>query len=159
MDHSGNYDPSMCAAAAPGCIFHHSTNNCVMSPQFTAQLARLNPKDVGVCSASCYLRVLEACPAKPHRDPVGLTDPAQCWSSPGCTWANGACGPDLYSSQLDKWGRKVAVAAEGCHAEKEAWGCGQAGAKGLLPLPSAAVHAALQKGLPGPGQSNANCPV
>lgn len=159
MDHSGNYDPNLCAAAAPGCIFQQSTNNCVMSPQLIAQLAQLNPGDVGTCSAACYLRVLDSCPAKPNQDPGSLTNPDSCWASPGCTWTNGGCGPDLYSSQLDKWGRKVAAAAEACHREKEAWGCGQAAAKGLLPLPSAAVQEALQDSLPGPGQDDAKCPL
>jgi hypothetical protein len=159
MDHFGKYDPNICAAAAPGCIFLASSSTCVMSPELHAQLALLHPEDVGTCSASCYLRVLESCPAKPNRNAAGLTDPGSCWSTPGCTWSNGSCGRDLYSSQLDAWGRKVAAAAEACSREKEAWGCSQAGAKGLLRLPSSAVQEALTRGLPGPSAADAKCPL
>lgn len=160
MDRTGSYNPALCAATAPGCVFQPSSNNCVLSPALTSQLALLKSRDVGTCSAACYLRVLDACPAKHHRDqPAALQKPAGCWSKPGCTWASGTCGPDLYGSQLDKWGRQVAAAAEACHSEKEAWGCGQAGAKGRLPLPPAAVQAALQRSLPGAGQQQATCSV
>lgn len=160
MDRSGSYNPALCAAAAPGCVFEPSSSNCVLSSALTSQLALLKPQDVGTCSASCYLRGLDACPAKPHRDhPAALQKPAGCWSNPGCTWASGKCGPDLYGSQLDKWGQQVAAAAEVCHREMEVWGCGQAGAKGRLPLPPAAVQAALQRSLPGAGQQQAKCGV
>lgn len=160
MDQFGSYNPALCAAAAPGCVFQPSSNNCVLSPALTSQLTLLKPQDVGTCSASCYLRVLDACPAKAHRDhPGALQKPEGCWSKPGCSWASGKCGPDLYSSQLDKWGRQVAAAAEACHREKEAWGCGQAGAKGRLPLPPAAVQAGLLRNLPGAGKEHAKCGV
>lgn len=154
MDTHGNYEPNLCATAAPGCSFQQSSNNCVMSSDLTSQLAQLRPQDVGTCSAACYLRVLDSC-----RKTASTSDPDSCWANKGCTWANGACGPDLFSSQLDTWGRKVAAAAEACSREKEAWGCGQAGAKGLLPLPSASAQEALQRGVPGPGQQDAQCPV
>lgn len=157
MDHSGDYDPNLCASAAPGCIFQASTNNCVMSPELTAQLQQLHPEDVGTCSASCYLRSLQSCPKATSKS--SPPDPARCRATPGCTWANSACGPDVYSSQVDAWGRKVAAAAEACSRETEAWGCGQAGAKGLMKLPSSAVQAALQRNLPGPGKDNAKCAV
>lgn len=165
MDHHGNFDPDLCAAAAPGCQFQTSSNQCVISRQLTQQLAALKPTDVGVCSAACYLRVLDSCPVIPGRNSLSqeavlaAQSSKACWAARGCTWVNNGCEPDLYSSKLDKWGLKITKAVEVCRQQNEPWGCSIAGAKASLPLREGAVQAALGKGMIGHGMLDGKCPL
>lgn len=157
MDQSGAYIPGICERGT-GCAYQPAHHACTTSAPLQGFIALLDPRFVGTCSSVCYLRMLQQC-HKAAEQPAA-SRAAWCGQQPGCSWASGACRPDIYMSKLDQWGPQVAAASKLCGAQKDESACARAAVKGAVPGQQVAKRAAEWVGAPiNTGAADAKCPV